>query len=181
MQPHGDARSGRIIAKHAGRESESGDDDVEVAVAIQIGGGDTVRHVIFQPESPFVGHLRERQVPVVSEGDVLTREIRELCELPVPGDGRIGDDALSRIGVVDIPRVAGCDERIFIPVEVDVEQHQSPRPIGCAHAGVVRNFGEGVVAAVHEESVAGVLGAVGDVADREWNGRVPDHLGLLET
>src|SRR2546427_9454408 len=84
QEPHGDPGSARVVAKDRGGRAQSIDDDVEVAVAVQVGRGHAVRDGVLRAEAPALADVREGEVAVVAQGDALHGELREQRQLAVP-------------------------------------------------------------------------------------------------
>src|SRR6516165_3091523 len=62
-------------------------------------------------------------------------------------------DLLLGIVILNIAKVPGSDNQVFVPIEVDVHKHGCPRPVGGRDSGVECNLGEGAVVAVQEEGI----------------------------
>ena len=186
-QPHRHTRRGGVIAQHGGRTAETIDHDVEIAVAVEIGERHAVRDVVAEIEPPALAHILEREIAAIADRHVRQLERGVVEEHPVPvvapdwrpkiSTQQVAQTVL-RVAIHDIGHVAGTDENVFPPVEIDVEKHGRPRPPRPAHAGVARDFGEGAVAAVQLQRVALHLGPVVPNAGLLRNGRVRRDLRL---
>ena len=85
--------------------------------------------------------LGERSIAAVQEGDIRRVEPGETSTQPQLFAGReaaafgFGVEFAGDVGVLGIPPVAGGDEQVLEPVEIDIEEHRAPGPIGGVDAG----------------------------------------------
>ena len=170
--------AGGVVAEHRRRFPEPVDDDVQVAVAVQVRERHRVRHVRSQVEAPGAAHVLEGEVAAVAERHVRQRQRRELEQHAMPVD-LVEPVAQPVLGVAihDVPQVAGADEDVFPPVEVHVEEQRGPGPPRGAHPGEARDLLERAVAPVQLQGVALHLGAVVALLRVAWAGRCASGSG----
>jgi hypothetical protein len=152
-----EAGGGGTMEEQGGGGVETVDDDIEVAVVVEIGEAKTVGDIGISGPVPEVGGVLEAQVSEVAEGEVFGEERRVLEEFA--GDlvrtiGTGGVDTFLGIEVLSVEEMAGSGEEILIAIEVHIEKGDTPGPAGGVEAGEVGDFGEGGIASIKVESVA---------------------------
>ena len=163
-QLHRHARRDRVVAVNQRRLVEAVDDEVEVAVVVEVAGGDAVRRLrrVEPPRLPRLGKLEIAQVPVGNIGHGVGREHQQ-ADLAALGLGDARKLGL-RVAVVDVVQMAIGDEQVFVAVQIHVEEHRLPRPVARLDAGVAAHLGESAVAAIPKHRVARDLQALAHAA-----------------
>ncbi len=159
LEANRDSRRRSIIAIHQSGPIHAIDDDIQIAVVIQIGQGHALRHLC-GVESPCCRNIFKSQIAPVAVGVIGRREARH--DPPQLQKFLFRQCALrfdrinlpSGIGVAQTPLEAGCDEQILISVQIHIQKGGHPRPVRSLQTGQLRNFGIGPVAAIEVEHVA---------------------------
>src|SRR5690606_18151547 len=121
---------GGIVADDGGRRVVVAEDDVEVAVAIEIGESGAEADALLV-ESPIFGYVGEVQVAEVAEGEEgFVARARIFPDVGASGEG--GGDVLfvDEIGVDEVADHAGRGEGVEKAVVVEVGQAGCPGPTG---------------------------------------------------
>ena len=182
-QTDGNARARRIVTAQQWGVVEAIDHDVEVAVVVEIGQSHSVGNPARMETPPRAGFL-ERQVTPVAESDVRRVETREALAQAKLLRGRHGPLLLRRfdftgdVSVLGVTPMAGGDEQVFVSVEVNVEEHRTPRPVRGAEAAALGEFGVSAVAAAEEEHVARELRPIAGHDANLGEGHRVHHLDL---
>ncbi len=164
-QPHqGTARAGGTVLEQARRLVLVVDDDVEIAVAVEVDDHRTLPDALLV-EAPFGADVGEAQLAEVAARDVLLGQALEMAIeleglLPLPGPPQLVE-APAGVGVVGEHGDAVGHERIQSAVLVEVAQQQAPRPIGAGEVGEIGLFAEPSGAGVDVQRIAHVLLRVG--------------------
>ena len=86
-----------------------------------------MRDIVLEAEVPTLAHILEGQIATISECDILERKRRVLPPLALPlHAAQPVLKSLLGIGVHHVPGMAGGDEDVLPPVEIDVEKHRGP-------------------------------------------------------
>ena len=169
FQAHRDARRGRVVAEDTCRRVETVDDDIEVAVVVEVGQRHALRHAR-GVETPRGAGVFEGQVAAVAERHarhLASRHAPEELEALLRRPPRAGAADLGHhVRVLDVMVAAVGDEQVLPAVQVHVEEGGAPRPVGRRHAGERRDVGVGAVAAREVQRVARDFRAELRVGDR---------------
>ena len=131
------------------------DDEIELAVVIEVGVGRAVREARLV-QSPVLRHVRERQIPVVPEdvvGHAVTVQLLQqrqrslgVSRTASPEHGRLVLQIVHRLGIT------ARDEDVLGAVIVEIHQQGGPAPIRVGHARETADLTEDDVA-VGRESI----------------------------
>src|SRR5262249_29711471 len=144
-QSHGHAWRRRVVSHDRRGRTETVDDDIEIAVAVEVRGGHPVRDVRLRAEIPRATHVDERVIAAISEGHVPERQlwIEPTLALPRRWAQEMALQSLLRVGIHHVPQMPVPDEQILPSVEIDVHEERRPRPSTRLHTGILANLGEG--------------------------------------
>ncbi len=158
--PQADGEAGRdgIVPIETDRLVDRRHDHVEIAVVVEVGQGHGLGHA-HGVESPCGAALFEGEVVLVPVGEVRRGQSRE-AEVSGKSAFHRRGPALAQVGVVGVPQVTGGDQDVLVAVEIDIEKRDAPGPLRGFDSGELGDLGIGAVAAVQEEHVAGVFGAI---------------------
>src|SRR3954468_16062724 len=133
FQAYGDARRGGVVAINPGRFVQVVDDEIEVAVVVEIRESHAVGNAR-RIKAPRGSDLFESEITAVAESQFRRGEAREkffetkTFDPAQPLARFSGFDRVDEILVKRVGGKAGGDEQVFIPVEIDIEKKRCPRP-----------------------------------------------------
>ena len=148
----------RVVADDGRRLVVVGKNNVEVAVAIEVGQG-AAKADAQVVEAPFLRDIGKFQVAEIVIGQcALAPRLGVFPDIGAGGE-RGGDVLLvHEVGVDEVADHAGGHEDVEAAVVVEIAEAGGPGPAGGVHAGEVGGLGEAVGAGVEVDGVPHVLG-----------------------
>ena len=142
-------------------------DDVEIAVAIEIHGDHAVGH-LGGVKSPGGAAFLKRQIVTIAKRNLRRLQGGVLMELILGGQygairRRCRGGALGYVPIVDVMQMSIRDQQILPTIQIDIQKHGRPGPPRGGHAGEAGDLRPGAISAVPIQGVARHIFAVGEV------------------
>ena len=159
---------GGVVAVHEGGGVGVVDDQVQVAVVIQVGVGRAIGEAV-QVQSPLFGDLAEGVValrPAILEGGIRDgvrgNGVDQHLKVYAPTGGHLAlelvvGDVVQKVAVGQVLVDAISHVEVLVAVVVHVEDERPPAPVGGLHPAEPTYLREGAVAIVALQHVAGEL------------------------
>ena len=151
---------GEVVAVDGDGFVEVGDDEIEVAIVVEVAVGGGVGHA-FVVEVPFCADFFEVEVAGVAEGKVFFVAFGGVFPA-IPFGG--ADEVLlfgKHVGVVEHAGGTVGEEDVEEAVVIEVEEFGGPGPVGVGEVGEVGGFEEERGVGIEEEGVAHHLAGFG--------------------
>src|SRR5438045_6109918 len=87
-------------------------------------------------------------------------------------------DLLLRIVVLYIAEITSANEQVLVAVQIHIQKHGRPGPIGRGKSGIKGNRSEGSIPTVEKQRVPHHLRPILDSSPRSWQRHLRKHLSL---